>query len=170
MQVHEIFLLYNASRPTLGPTLPRIQWISEAPSPVIRWLGYAAGWTLFSAVVMNGTILPLDHMPSWQALIQFYLVLMLHTNVWFKYFSSTWKCWRERHGSTRNKATTPRMFRPWGHYSNYITPAPDMIHSISLHQRNILSIHIRIFTNLKLKEVFLPQRKTGMRHHLLMLV
>lgn len=133
--MHEIFLLYNAARPTLGPTLPHTQWISGAPSPVIRRLGHTAGWTLFSAVVMNGAILPLNHMPSWHALKQFYLVLMLQTVVWFKYFSSTWKYWRERHGSTQNKATTPWMFRPWsGHYTNYIIPAPDMKHSISLHQ------------------------------------
>jgi hypothetical protein len=60
-------LFFTASRPTLGPTQPPIQWISGAISPDAKRPGREADQSHpSSAEVKNGgAIPPLPHMSSW---------------------------------------------------------------------------------------------------------
>jgi hypothetical protein len=63
----KIFLFSTASRPTLGPRQPHIQWVPGAVSPGVKRLGREADHSPpSSAEVKNGgAIPPLSHMSSW---------------------------------------------------------------------------------------------------------
>jgi hypothetical protein len=64
----KIFLFYVASRPTLGPTQPPIQWVPRAGFPWIKRPGRKADHSPpSSAEVKNGgAIPPLSRKSSWR--------------------------------------------------------------------------------------------------------
>jgi hypothetical protein len=59
-----------ASRPTLGPAQPYIQWVPGALSLGVKWKGFEADdWPPSSAVKKSGALPPLPHMSSSCALL-----------------------------------------------------------------------------------------------------
>jgi hypothetical protein len=56
-----------ASRPTLGPAQPPIQWVLGALSPGLKRLGHEAEHSPPSSVMIKkgGAMPPLSHMSSW---------------------------------------------------------------------------------------------------------
>jgi len=57
-----MFLVFIASIPTAGSTLPPVQWESRALAPKVMRLGHEARSSV--AVRMSGTIPPLPRTPS----------------------------------------------------------------------------------------------------------